>query len=400
MNKKIVGKVVRISLLVLVIVVIAIQQRKTIDPVIKEDSKKDTSVSSYFSLGDVQRLFDAAAMLKVGEADSSITFVYDSHRELLGQVVCSGPYADSIIGYSGPTPLLIGISNCDTIVGINLLRNTESPGYIRRLEGKDFFKRWNGLSVKDALASNVDAIAGATYSSDAIIQNMRIRLSKYAAVVPEHLPNDWNSFAKLIASFLVLALALLSFFFTIRMKRFRMSLLVSSILVLGFWGGTFISSALLYGWLVNGIPWFSKILLSLLFLLTVALPLLTNKSFYCSFVCPFGACQELAGKISPTKIAINQKVSKILRWIPIIFLGTIALVLLLGISVDLTNVEPFSAFTYQTASAVVLVLAIFFLLVSIFVPKPWCNYFCPTGALLELIRKPGKPLNGYFKRKK
>jgi len=387
-------------LLVLVIVVIAFQQRKTIDPVIKEERKNGNGVSSYFSLTDVQRIFGEAAMLKVGEADSSITFVYNSHRELLGQVVCSSPYADSIIGYSGPTPLLIGISNCDTIVGINLLCNTESPGYIRKIEERDFFQRWNGLSVKEALESSVDAIAGATYSSDAIIQNLRVRLSKYAAVLPEPLPYDWNSFAKLAASFLVLALALLSFFFSVRMKRFRISLLLSSILVLGFWGGTFISSALLYGWLVNGIPWFSKILLSLIFLLTVALPLFTSKSFYCSFVCPFGACQELAGKISPMRITIPQKVSRILKWIRLLFLGAIALVVLLGISVDLTNIEPFSAFTYQTASAVVLVLAIFFLLVSFFVPKPWCNYFCTTGALLELIRKPGKPLNRYFNRKK
>ena len=400
MNKKTTGKIARICLLVLIIIAIAFQQRTTISPTVRVSDRDVTSVSSYYSLTDVQRLFASATLLKVGEADSSVVFVYDANRELLGQVFCSSPYADSIIGYAGPTPLLIGITSCDTIVGVTLLENIESHGYIRKIEKKGFFKSWDGLSVKAALASKVDAIAGATYSSTAIIQNMRIRLGKYAAVEPEALPFEWGSFAKLAASFIVLALALISFFFTVKMKRFRTSLLVSTILILGFWGGTFISAALLYGWLVNGIPWMAKILLSIIFLLAVGLPLFTNKSFYCAFVCPFGACQELAGKITRTKIAIPSKTSRMLKWIRPLFLGIITVILLLGVSVDFTNIEPFSAFTYQTASAVVLVMAIFFLLVSVFIPKPWCNYFCPTGALLDLIRKPGKPIADIFKRKK
>jgi len=90
---------------------------------------------------------------------------------------------------------------------------------------------------------------------------------------------------------------------------------------------------------------------------------------------------------------------RLLKWVRPVGLGVIAIILLFGVSVDLTDVEPFSAFTYQTASAVVLVMAIFFLLVSVIIPKPWCNYFCPTGQLLELMRKPGKPIKELFKRK-
>lgn len=400
MNKSIIGKVIRISLLVLIVVAIAFQQCKDVHPASQVDNSNLSNTGSPYNLGDVQQIFASAAIIKVGEMDSTVAFVYNANRELLGHVVCSSPYADSIIGYSGSTPLLIGISSGDTIVGIKLLANTESPGYIRKIEKKDFFKRWNGLSVKAALVSKVDVVAGATYSTSAIIQNMRIRLSKYASLQPEALPFEWASFSKLIASFLVLAMALLSFFFTSRMRNFRLPLLISSILILGFWSGNFISAALLSGWLINGIPWGAKILLAVIFLLSVVLPLLTNKSFYCAFVCPYGACQELAGKVSKKKVTIPSRVSRIMKWIRPIILGGIAVILLLGISVDFTNVEPFSAFNYQTASAVVLVMAIFFLLVSLVIPKPWCNYFCPTGQLLELLRKSGKPVGAFFKRKK
>lgn len=400
MNKSISGKVIRICLVVLVVVAVALQQCKDVRPEPQVDNSNLSNIGSPYKLSDVQQIFASAAILKAGETDSTVAFVYNTNRELLGHVVCSSPCADSIIGYSGSTPLLIGISSGDTIVGVTLLANTESPGYIRKIEKKDFFKRWNGLSVKAALASKVDVVSGATYSSSAIIQNMRIRLSKYASLQPEVLPFEWASFSKLIASFLVLVLALLSFFFTSRMKRIRLPLLISSILILGFWGGNFISVALLSGWLINGIPWVAKILLTLIFLLSVVLPLVTNKSFYCAFVCPYGACQELAGKVSKKKVAIPSRVSRLMKWIRPVILGGISIILLLGVSVDFTNVEPFSAFNYQTASAVVLVMAIFFLLVSFVIPKPWCNYFCPTGQLLELLRKPGTPIKQLFKLKR
>ncbi len=400
MGSKVIGKIVRVGLLALIVVVIALQQRKSDSPHSSSEIVSPIGISKLYSLGDVQRIFSSAATLKLGEQDSTIAFVYNAERELLGQVICSSPYADSIIGYAGPTPVLIGIASCDTIVGVTLLANDESPGYIRKIQKKDFFTRWNGMSVKAALNADVDVVSGATYSTDAIIQNVRVRLSKYATVQPEALPFDWASFSKLIASFCVLAVALVSFFFTAKMKRFRIPLLVSSILVLGFWGGTFMSAALLYGWLVNGIPWMAKVLLVFIFLLAFVLPLFTNKSFYCTIVCPYGACQELAGKIYSKKVTLPSKMMRLLKWVRPIGLGVIAAILLFGVSVDLTDVEPFSAFTYQTASAVVLVMAIFFLLVSVVIPKPWCNYFCPTGQLLELMRKPGRPIKELFQRRK
>ena len=134
--------------------------------------------------------------------------------------------------------------------------------------------------------------------------------------------------------------------------------------------------------------------------MAIVLPLVTNKSFYCTFVCPYGACQELTGKVYSKKIKLPIAVLRVLKWVRPAGLGAIAVILLFGISVDFTNIEPFSAFTYQSASTVVLVMALFFLLVSIVIPKPWCNYFCPTGQLLELIRKPGKPIGTFFKSKK
>ena len=46
--------------------------------------------------------------------------------------------------------------------------------------------------------------------------------------------------------------------------------------------------------------------------------------------------------------------------------------------------EVFSAFVFQTASAFVLVLGIVVVVLSLFVPRPYCRFVCPTGTLLRL----------------
>ena len=59
-----------------------------------------------------------------------------------------------IEGYNGPTPLKV---------------------YIK----KNKVEKWNGLKVKDAKTHQVDAVTGATYSSEAVIKNVQLALDYY-----------------------------------------------------------------------------------------------------------------------------------------------------------------------------------------------------------------------------
>ena len=45
--------------------------------------------------------------------------------------------------------------------------------------------------------------------------------------------------------------------------------------------------------------------------------------------------------------------------------------------------EPFAAFLFRTAPPVALVLAGVFIILSVFVPRPYCRFVCPTGTLLK-----------------
>jgi polyferredoxin len=143
----------------------------------------------------------------------------------------------------------------------------------------------------------------------------------------------------------------------------------------------------MYGWLINGIPVLAKVLMLIMLSLAFVLPLFMNKSFYCAHVCPYGAAQELMGKLNKKKFKIPSKLIKCLKYIKMVFFYAIVLAVILKFEFDLASLEPFSAFLVSVASPMVIVLATVFLIISIFVPKAWCNYFCPTGYLLDVFRK-------------
>lgn len=86
--------------------------------------------------------------------------------------------SQNVKGYNGPTPLVITIEK-DKIVKVEALENSETPGFFKRMTDGGMLDRWNGMSVDDALGAQVDAVAGATFSSNAVIENVRLGLNYY-----------------------------------------------------------------------------------------------------------------------------------------------------------------------------------------------------------------------------
>ncbi len=86
--------------------------------------------------------------------------------------------SQDVKGYIGPTPLLITITN-DKIVSVEALENSETPKFFKRMTDGGMLHRWDGMTVDDALGAKVDAVAGATFSSNAVIENVRLGLTYY-----------------------------------------------------------------------------------------------------------------------------------------------------------------------------------------------------------------------------
>lgn len=83
----------------------------------------------------------------------------------------------SVEGYNGATPLKIYIQK-NKVVKIEALKSQETPKYYAKVK-KALFGKWNGLKVKDAQKLQVDAVTGATYTSEAVIENVKLGLDYY-----------------------------------------------------------------------------------------------------------------------------------------------------------------------------------------------------------------------------
>ena len=98
-------------------------------------------------------------------------------RENGTYVINTTTIGKDIEGYNGPTPLKVYI-NKNKVERIEFLKSMESPKYYAKVK-KALMDQWNGKTVKEAKILQVDAVTGATFSSEAVIQNVQMALDYY-----------------------------------------------------------------------------------------------------------------------------------------------------------------------------------------------------------------------------
>ncbi len=106
----------------------------------------------------------------------SMMEVYDAKKVLLGYAVYSKPASDGIKGYAGETPLMIALDTKQQIVCVQMLDNQETPGFLQKVVNAGLLKSWDGLKPAKAVKKQVDAVSGATLSSNSIIQSLQAAL--------------------------------------------------------------------------------------------------------------------------------------------------------------------------------------------------------------------------------
>lgn len=320
-------------------------------------------------------------------------------------VVNTKPLAKDVQGYGGPVPLKIHIKD-GRVAAVEAEPNAESPDFFNR--AKELLNHWQNKSVDEALAEEVDAVSGATFSSRAIIANMQRGLayaqkrgqwSEEGSVgalgtsappivgsVDGSVGALGTSASPIVALVVVLLGAVVPLFYNNR--RLHLVQLAVNVVVLGLWTGTFVSYTLFMRIFAGGVS-LSAIgaFAAPMLMLIVALiyPLAGRSGHYCANVCPFGSAQELAGKLSRRKLRITPRVLKLLSVLRNLLWGVLMVLLLTGTCTAWIDYELFTAFLYSSASVWVTVLAALFLVLSVWVPRPYCRFVCPTGALIKSV---------------
>lgn len=297
-------------------------------------------------------------------------------------VVNTTSLSKDITGFGGNVPLNIYIKD-GVVKDIKALPNKETPEFFGK--ASSLLDKWKGKTVDEATKLKVDGVSGATYSSRAIIENMKMGL-QYAGenIKDGNSYNDFDISIKNICGIVVCLMAAILPLF-VRNRKYRLTQQVLNIAVLGFWCGAFLSWSSIIGYMSNGINVISLMIPTILIIVAFVYPIFGKKNYYCTNVCPFGGMQEIAGKCFRYKIKMNNKTLKTLNTLRRVLFSILMLCLWTGVWADWIDYEPFSAFIFHSASWIVIVIAVTFILLSTIVMRPYCRFVCPMGSLFKIM---------------
>lgn len=374
MNKKQAGDTLyQYTLIIIILVAIAYRGGRDF---IFHKSEVEVNVT----LDDIKDIYPEAETFKVD--GNGVYEAFNSKEQKLGSALLSSEYSREF-GYGGIVPLLIGVDDSLTITKVTLLPNNETLDYIRAIYEDKFIGSWNGVSLSDALDQKVDVVSGATHTSKAVIKGVSNTASSVMSSDATAL-NDSNLWA-IVKDVLFLGLVLLSLVMVYKKgsARFRVLYMFLVLLVMGLILNNALSAQLLNGWLKDGFMWRSNWQSAVIFLLAIIISFLGKRKFYCNYLCPMGALQELTNRFSPLKKKSLPTRYKGLT-VREIYLMLIAGALLLGFTPELSYAEPFMFFSFRVAGIGLIIFGSVVILLSVFFNKPWCAV-CPTGCLLDTV---------------
>lgn len=122
-------------------------------------------------------------------------------------------------------------------------------------------------------------------------------------------------------------------------------------------------------------------------LLFFVIPLLYTLFFgrtFCAGVCPLGAIQDI---FAFRPMPIKAWLEKVLGIIPFIYLGLAILYAATGTDFIICRYDPFIGFYRLDATFMMFMLGAIFLLIGVFIARPYCRFLCPYGALLNIVSR-------------
>jgi ferredoxin len=121
----------------------------------------------------------------------------------------------------------------------------------------------------------------------------------------------------------------------------------------------------------------------LFFILPLAFTLFFGRTF-CAGACPLGAIQDV---VIMKPISLPKWLNKTLGLIPYLYLSLAVLFAATGTDFIICRYDPFVGIFRMDAKFHMVVLGVSFLLMGMFVARPYCRFLCPYGVLLSWMSR-------------
>jgi NosR/NirI family nitrous oxide reductase transcriptional regulator len=345
---------------------------------------------------DLKSVFDTPVDLTIIPLDSVEAQIVDAAGIEIGRLIRTGPLADSVAGYQGPSEVIMALDADGRTQQLSLRRTYDNKPYVNYLNDEPWFwqtfreKRLQQLATLDLEEEQVEGVSGATMTSVAVAETIVTAARQYeerqsaAATQIQRVKIHWTRHDTSTAFVLFGAIV-------IGMTRLRGSRRVRigwNVMLAGYFGlvtGNLISLAVVTGWAAQGFAWRLAPGMAAVLVISFILPVTTKRNLYCSHICPHGAIQQLVRRGVRWKNGVRWL--RRMKWLPGITLGSAVVVTLLKLDWNLAAWEPFNAYIWYVAGTSSIVLAVVSIMVSSAVPMAYCRYACATGRLLEYLRR-------------
>lgn len=349
------------------------------------------------TLSEVQVFLPQAHRLSADDSPKAGLWVHDQNGKNIGYAVRSMPQSRDIIGYSGPSDALI-VSDAElTVLGVAIRHSYDTPSHVEDVTlDYIFMESWNGKSwdqvaaMTDLKKAQIYGVSGATRTSEALALSVskRLDLNNDSQHHSQSLTIRWQDISLFL---IVLGGLIFAFVKKEKLQSYRWLWSIAVFITLAFILGDLLALALLTGWAESGIPWRMIPGLTLLFISAFLVPWATRQPVYCQYICPHGHAQRWLMKVLPARFSLRPDIDFkwSLKWIAPSLVLLALITSFLKLPIDLAGLEPFDAYLIQMAGKASIIVAFVGLVISLFIPMAYCHYACPTGWLLNFVRRQG-----------
>lgn len=343
-------------------------------------------------LSEVAVFLPNAERLRFDAGERRGRTVLDGGGGRIGYAARTMPDCRKIKGYSGPTDTLLVFDAQDQLLGISVRHSYDTPSHVEDVTNDYLFmEQWNGKTwteiggMTDLKASKIYGVSGASRTSIAMAHSVAARTGGAGEGELPFRPR-WQD---LVLCGVVVLGGLMVFVrrgFWQKQKTIVQALMV---VYLGLITGDLLAQSLIQGWATHGVPWRSAPGLLVLAAVAMLVPWSTGKRIYCTEICPHGHLQRWLTRWVPAqfKVRLGTEEKNTFRIFPGLLLTAILVVVFLRLPLDLAGFEAFDAWAIKGVGVATVAVFAVGLIYSAFVPMGYCRHACPTGFMLDLVKR-------------
>jgi len=298
-------------------------------------------------------------------------------------------------GYGGPIKVSVAVGLDGAVLGTTIIESGETPSFFERVIGSQFLAQFIGKSYSDAfvLKKDLDGITGATCTAKGLASAVRQGGRRIAGEqlglpvqAPDPIPVQFG--VPEIAVILLYVAGSLGHKRRFRYsKQLRWAMLLTGMIVLGFWFNVPLTISKVNSFLLGYWPeWQTNLYWYLLIGGVFLIATVDNKNAYCIWFWPFGAAQECVAVIGGAKYSAPRLYRRHLVWVQRGLAWLAVMLALLFRNPGISSYEVFGTLFDFTGTAALFTLAAIVLVLSLFVKRPWCNYLCPLDPVYSIVR--------------